>query len=101
MAVEPGLTFKEFTSVSGVTPFYDNFVLFFAKDDDPAYRRTLAPYVALQRQAPNLEWRLRKNISALPKLSAELLEPHNLDLYTAYLIMRGHVASDNDLGIPR
>ena len=101
MAKEKGLSFMEFTSIQGITPTYDNFPLFFTKGADPEIRRTRAPYIELQRQTPNLERRLREGISRLPLFSSETLKPFNLDLYTAYLIMRQYVDADEELGIPR
>ena len=100
MAQEHAVSFEVFESDVDGFPYYDNFPTYFSRGGLANYYRTLPQYADLQREAPDLEKRLREGISELPLLNTQALKPFSRDLYEAYLIMRKHVSSDTALGLP-
>ena len=85
MAQESALDFEIFSSAVEDIPYYDGFRTFFWRGALAELYRKSPSYIELQREAPDLERRLKDGISILPSVNAEALELFKHDLYEAIL----------------
>ena len=90
------LSFEEFVAKKNLTPRYDGFINFFTLGGLLSHVREESHFLRFMEDHSGLEKRLTEAINNSSKIPEEI-EPHECDLYKAYLIMHGYGISDEDL----
>ena len=89
------IPFKEFIAIKD-TPRYDGFINYFTLGGILSHVREKSHFLRFIEDHSGLEKRLTDAINNSSKRPEEI-EPHECDLYTAYKIMHGYGASNEDL----
>ncbi|MEK7564303.1 MAG: hypothetical protein AAB510_01905 [Patescibacteria group bacterium] len=80
-------------------PVYGNFFLYFAGGMGKSYRKA-SYYIKFASEYPEMAQELQDKVKNLKKIfynTSENLKSIEVDLYEAYVIMRGYGVSDKDL----